>query len=280
MKIKSTAKINLYLNITGKDESDGYHYIDSLFQEIDLFDEVEIKKIKSEKDEILFENIDISGETTVHSALRLFKEKFKKNDSFSIHVKKHIPAGAGLGGGSSNAAFVLMALSKVYNIPVSELLEIGYSVGSDVSFFFYGGLCRVQGKGEIVTPLIQNLKDICFIIVYPNILISTGWAYSLLDDSVNEGKLEDFSKNSYTGIDFLRKIVYNKFQFFVFKHNVVLSGIKIELGKVLKSRLSFMSGSGSSLVFVYDNRVTAEMDLDFLQRNYDYKSFFCVPIYR
>src|SRR5208337_4581568 len=102
MLILSTAKINLFLDITGKDHSDGYHFIDSLFQEITLADEIVIEK--SDADEVRFINAGVSGITTVHSALSNFKKKFNISDSYRITILKRIPIGAGLGGGSSNAA--------------------------------------------------------------------------------------------------------------------------------------------------------------------------------
>ncbi len=231
MFIKSYAKINLFLDVTGIDPDTGYHYIDSLFQEITLYDNIEIEKNETGFDKIIFENMETPGNSTVDKALNLFKNKFGINDNFKVHIKKDIPAGSGLGGGSSNAAYLLMTLAEKYGIGISQILDIGSMVGSDVPFFFYGGLCRVQGKGEIVTPLSQKLEGICFIIVYPGISVSTKWAYSLIDNYNKREYIEEFSKFSVINIDFFEKIVYNKFYYFVLKYNSDLSRFITVSGK-------------------------------------------------
>ena len=217
MNLKSYAKINLFLDVIGVDDRDHYHQIHSLFQEISLWDEIEI--VKSELDSIRFEKVVIEGKTTLHKALELFKEKFRIRDCFNIIINKNIPVGAGLGGGSSNAAYTLMGLASYYSIPVRELIDIGQKIGSDVTYFFYGGLCKVEGKGEIVKPLESQLENIRFIVVYPNIGISTKWAYSLIDNYQINPVYDRLVNNSIYNIDFLKGIVYNKFEEFVFNKN-------------------------------------------------------------
>ncbi len=276
--IKSYAKINLFLDVTGVDSADGYHYIDSLFQEVTLYDEIEIKR--HTEDNTLFQNEDIPAENTVSKALRLFKEKYQIDDSFSIKIVKNIPIGAGLGGGSSNAAAVLTALAKAYRLPMAEIIEIGRKIGSDVPFFFTGGLCRVRGKGEKVESLDIKLENMAFLIIYPMIHISTGWAYSLINDKEKKYDLEKFLNKTAPDIDFLKKIVYNKLQLFVFNNCQELADIKKRLDGFLDSRLSFMSGSGSSLVYVYTDSLKAQKDLTALKSQSGYKAFLCGPYYR
>lgn len=273
----SYAKVNLFLDITGKDEKDGYHFIDSLFQEVTLYDIIDI--YQSSRDSVRFINERIPGENTVTAVLRMFKDSFSIHDFFNIEIFKNIPVGAGLGGGSSNAAYVLLTLAKFYSIPKEKILEIGRKVGSDVPFFLYGGLCRVKGKGEIVTPIMAKLKKTYFLIVYPEISISTRWAYSLIKDYGNkDGKI--FKNIPVIDIDFLKKIVYNKFQLFVFENCKELAEIKGNLDSFLDSSLSFMSGSGSSLVYVYKEEKKAKRDLERIKQNFTYKVFFCKPYYR
>ncbi|MGA2958172.1 MAG: 4-(cytidine 5'-diphospho)-2-C-methyl-D-erythritol kinase [Thermodesulfobacteriota bacterium] len=278
MIIRSTAKINLYLQITGKDNSDGYHTIDSLFQEISLSDEIEI--LPHNQDEIVFMNMAVDSYTSVHKALSLFKDKFKLQKYYKIRVYKNIPMGAGLGGGSSNAAFTLMGLADLNDIQYDEVKGIGKSIGSDVSFFFTGGLCRVTGKGEIVEPLTQRLTGVYFLIVYPDIHISTKWAYSLITRYDKCSNMNLHLNNSTINIDLLRKIVYNNFQSFVLKKNSSLRKIKQDLDGVLVSQLSFMSGSGSSLVYVYEDRLLAEKDKEKIGQHGFNKAFVCDPLYR
>ncbi len=278
MKIKSYAKINLFLDITGIDVKDGYHYLDSLFQEVTLHDDIELKK--SQTDKVVFTGADIPPENTVNKALKLFKEKFGIKESFIITIRKSIPAGAGLGGGSSNAAAVLTALSGLYRIKPGDIIGIGEKIGSDVPFFFKGGLCRVKGKGEIVQKMDLRLKQICFIIIYPGKPVSTKWAYSLINEYGRSRIRENILHPPEADIDFLKKIVYNKFQLFVLNRCQELADIKTQLDDFLDSRLSFMSGSGSSLVYVYSEKEKARRLLTEEEKRFGYNAFFCEPYYR
>lgn len=278
MKIKSYAKINLFLDITGVDEKDGYHYLDSLFQEVTLHDEIEIKK--SKYDYVIFNNPAIPQENTVSKALCLFRETFGIGQAYSITVDKRIPAGAGLGGGSSNAAAVLGALAALHKISLKDVAPVGEKIGSDVPFFFTGGLCRVRGKGEIITNPALKLKNIYFVIVYPGKPVSTKWAYSLIN-AYNPAGMNENNLNPRTAdIDFLKKIVYNKFQFFVFNGCPELAGVKTQLDGFLDSHLSFMSGSGSSLVYVYTDREKARRMTAETRTRFGFDAFFCEPYYR
>jgi 4-diphosphocytidyl-2-C-methyl-D-erythritol kinase len=278
MIIFSHAKINLFLDILGVDSVDHYHFLDSLFQEVSLADEIHIEESKS--DSVVFEHLDITGDTTVNKALRLFKEKFAVKENFSIRVKKAIPAGAGLGGGSSNAATVLGALSKITAIPEDEVLELGQKIGSDVPFFFTGGLCRVRGKGEIIEPLKKRLDNIFFLIVYPNISISTKWAYSLVNNEKREKLLEKFLNNLSFNIQWLKNTAYNKFEAFVFPASPGLLEARIRLDELLSAPVSFMSGSGSSLVFAYSEEKEAKKAGKTVRDQSAYPAFLCRPLYR
>jgi 4-diphosphocytidyl-2-C-methyl-D-erythritol kinase len=197
-----------------------------------------------------------------------------------VTVDKTIPVGAGLGGGSSNAAFILNYLAEQHSVDPEKLPPLASHIGSDVSFFLHGGLCRVTGKGEIVRPLPQKLTGTTFLIVYPNIHISTSWAYSIIENPLREKNLEKYLTNSEFDVDFLKKIVYNKFQIFVLKRNDALLDAKRRIDKVLDSRFSFMSGSGSSLVYVYSDRQKAAKDREILLQGLDCKTFLCDPLYR
>lgn len=279
MKILSTAKINLYLDITGKDPSDGYHTIDSLFQEVSLADEITIRKVLG-NDEIVFSDPSVGTDSTVHRALALFREHYGDTGHLGIHVKKNIPTGAGLGGGSSNAAFLLMALGRLYGVPLGELESLGRQIGSDVSFFFQGGMCRVTGKGERVEPLPSRLKGVYFLLVYPNIAVSTKWAYSLITDYQARNKPDYPPKKTALDIDFLKKIIYNKFEHFVIQRTDQLREAKVRLDQALLHDLTFMSGSGATLVYVYPERAKAKKDLKKVIGDFGYRGFLCDPVYK
>jgi 4-diphosphocytidyl-2-C-methyl-D-erythritol kinase len=282
MKIRSTAKINLYLDVTGRDPADGYHYVDSLFQEIGLADEIEIAVNHTGADEVVFipDGTVTGNDSTVHRALEGFRKKTGIGDHFTVRVNKNIPVGAGLGGGSSNAAFVLMALGKKYRVPVSVLAEVGQGIGSDVPFFFTGGLCRVSGKGEKIEKWPGRLKKVHFLVVYPNIPISTKWAYSLITDYGTTNKVDIWSKKRVFDIDFLKKITYNKFEHFVIRSLVKLGESKTKLDQTLNHDLSFMSGSGSSLVYAYESKSKAKKDLRLVLDRFNFRCFLSDPFYR
>ena len=148
MQVESRAKINLFLDIVGKDPADGYHFLDSLFQEVTLADSIEIEENKIGEDRVVFTGLDISGNTTVHKALSRFKSRFGISRNYNVTVRKKIPAGAGLGGGSSNAAAVLSALAEMNGTGFSELPAIGASIGSDVPFFYTADCAGSREKGK------------------------------------------------------------------------------------------------------------------------------------
>ena len=280
MTIRSTAKINLFLDITGKDPADGYHFIDSVFQEVDLADEITVSYHRGGRDEIVFSDPSVGEGSTVHQALALFREKYGIRENLRVRVKKNIPIGAGLGGGSSNAAFLLMALGKRYGVPREELIVLGKRIGSDVPFFFYGGMCRVTGKGEIVESWKTRIKGVVFLLVYPNIPVSTKWAYSLITDYQARNKPEAWVRQTALDIDFLKKIIYNKFEHFVIQRTDQLQEAKSLLDRSLEHDLSFMSGSGSTLVFAYTDGRKAKKDLKKVTDTFGFRGFMCGPIYR
>jgi len=277
MTIASCAKINLYLDIVGRD-SDGYHFIESLFQEVSLADEVEVSP--SAEDRVLFEGMSVEGDTTVHKALRLFREAFGTKSGYTLRVKKRIPMGAGLGGGSSNAAAVLRALAAHEGVDDALLSHVASRIGSDVPFFLAGGMAWVRGKGEIIEPLPFRLQGVFFLVVYPGIHISTAWAYSLITDYTAHNTRENIFQSMDGSLDFLQKIVYNKFQPFVFAAREELAAMKATLDRQSQASLSFMSGSGSSLVYVYDSADKREMDKKRFSAIRGIQVFCADPVYR
>ncbi|MGC8764494.1 MAG: 4-(cytidine 5'-diphospho)-2-C-methyl-D-erythritol kinase [Brevinematia bacterium] len=261
MKLFSRAKINLFLDIVGQDDKDGYHFIDSLFQEVTLCDEIDIEVSTLDKDRIEFDKYpDLSQDSTIHRAINLLRKRVSFKEYFHIRVKKNIPLCAGLGGGSSNAAAVLQFFADRYSLKRDLILEIAKETGSDVPFFLYGGLCRVGGKGEKIEKLNIKLKDIYFIIIYPHINVKTSYAYSLVKDKRPSFNLPSLENISCLTVDFLRKIVYNKFEKFVLDGFPELKLVYSSLRSLLNCDVFFMSGSGSSFVAVYGEKTQREED--------------------
>jgi len=179
ISLKAPAKINLYLRVMSKRE-DGYHNIESLMQAVDIYDEITLEK--SDTIELICNDPSLpvdESNLAIKAATKLQNRLYFPG--VKIHLIKNIPSGAGLGGGSSDAAFVLRGLLKLYNLnlSMSELFEIGVSVGSDVPFFLSRGQAIVRGKGEIVEPVVLPLTY-SIVVAYPPFSISTPEMFSMV----------------------------------------------------------------------------------------------------
>lgn len=180
--LKSPAKINLGLRVVGKRE-DGYHSIETIFQMISIFDILTLRISNSGitlKTNI--RNLPINEKNLVAKAARLLQRKTGVKRGVEIILEKNIPIGAGLGGGSSNAAFTLMALNNMWQLNLSkkDLKILALELGSDVPFFLSGPTAYGKGRGEILTPFKSN-KTFFVVVVFPNIFIQTGDVYSELN---------------------------------------------------------------------------------------------------
>lgn len=179
IKITACAKINLSLSVLGKRE-DGYHELDTVMQSVDLSDTVYIEKCRG----IITDCKGISAEENIAArAARLFCEKTGA-EGCKIKIEKRIPAAAGLGGGSADAAAVLAGLNRLYKTGISEteLCEIAVKIGADVPFLIAGGTARARGIGEKLTPLMP-LKDCWFLLAKAEEKPSTAEIFSRLDST-------------------------------------------------------------------------------------------------
>jgi len=177
--IQANAKLNLDLKIVGK-RADGYHLLSSIFQSIDLSDFLLFEK--SQKDSFTGSIICPEAENIILKAKKILEKDLNKNLPCHIHLQKTIPIAAGLGGGSADAAATLFALNLLYKLNLSKkkLARIGVKIGADVSFFFYGGTCHVEGIGERVKPMKKNLPKF-FVLFRPHQKIETKKMYELYD---------------------------------------------------------------------------------------------------
>jgi len=191
IRVRAPAKINLHLRVY-KRRDDGYHGIRSLFQTVSLADELIVGSLK-EKYAIEIEGVfDCPIEsTTVFKAVRVFREATGIQDGVFIKVAKRIPAGGGLGGGSSDAEATLRALNELFStgLSVSNFTALGLSIGSDVPFFVLGSAALVTGRGEIVET-IQARQDFGLILVFPGVAVNTASAYALLDKERPDDSME------------------------------------------------------------------------------------------
>jgi 4-diphosphocytidyl-2-C-methyl-D-erythritol kinase len=183
IRVRSPAKLNLYLEITGR-RPDGYHDLCMLNTGIDLADEIEVE-LSGDRIEISCdrEGVPLGKDNLCHRAAEVFFEAYPEaRTGASIGIKKRIPVAGGLGGGSSNAAAALFALSRLTATPVSqeELIRLGARVGADVPFFLFRSPAWVSGKGEVLTDA-PPLPDYVFLVAGFSFGVSTAWAYSSWD---------------------------------------------------------------------------------------------------
>jgi 4-diphosphocytidyl-2-C-methyl-D-erythritol kinase len=182
MKLYSYGKINLLLDIKGKLQN-GYHDIKTVMQSVDIYDEITLTSINDNK--IIIEcsdsSIPINESNTCYKAAMLLKKTYDINAGIYIHIIKNLPAGAGMAGGSSNAAAVIKGLNAIWklNLTQEEMCRIGAQVGADVPFCIVGGTCLAEGLGDIVTELNDFLWN-HILLVKPEFSISTAFVYKNL----------------------------------------------------------------------------------------------------
>jgi 4-diphosphocytidyl-2-C-methyl-D-erythritol kinase len=181
LRVQSFAKINLGLSILGR-RPDGYHEIQTIFQTISLCDELEFRT--SSRLELSCENLPDTPkeENLIWKAAASLAAKTAGTQGASITLRKRIPSGAGLGGGSSNAAATLLGLCRLWDIkpPDSDLLAIAAGLGSDVPFFLSGGMAMGTGRGEKIELLPDSPAE-HLVIIFPGIHVSTAEAYRSLN---------------------------------------------------------------------------------------------------
>jgi 4-diphosphocytidyl-2-C-methyl-D-erythritol kinase len=186
MTVKSFAKINLGLEIVGK-RPDGYHDIRTLFQTISLADELVLEPAPAGAIHLAGDDPSVAWDETnlVHRAARLLREKTGTDQGARILVKKSIPAGRGLGGGSSNAAAALLGLNRMWGLGFDApgLAGLARRLGADVPFFLHGGLCLGEGIGDRLTRL-PDLAPLPCLLVFPPFPIPTASIYAGIDPSL------------------------------------------------------------------------------------------------
>jgi len=242
----SPAKINLTLQVLRKRE-DNYHEIYTIFQKIDLFDEVEIKKAQNFSLEFFCEVSIPLEKNLVYKAFKLFKETFNIRENVIIRVKKTIPVSAGLGGGSSNAASVLKGLAYLYGINIENLYPLAKTLGADVPFLLSPYPSAIgKGIGDELSPF-PNFSA-WYIIISPNFQISTKWAYE------NLGLTESKNPVFYTSDIppwYQNQGLINDFEKLVFKKYKMLENYK-EILKKFGALTVSLSGTGPSIFGVFD----------------------------
>ncbi len=256
--MKALAKVNVGLRILDKRE-DGFHNVETTLANINLsdfltFEEMDAGLVVEAK------NLEIKQEENLcYQAAELFVRRYGIAKGVKIRLAKNIPVGAGLGGGSSDAAAVLKGLGRLFNMHIEdrELMEMGAEIGSDVPFFIKGGAAYARGRGDDLSFF--RLPRMELVLYYPGYPISTKWAYEEYDktvltqqpdvDSISRGKKKKIRK----GFE-----LENSFEKVIFKYHPDLLDVKMNL---LAAGVFFasLSGSGSCLYAVVDSNTRAKV---------------------
>jgi len=253
MVLFPNAKINLGLFITKK-RVDGFHDLETCFFPIPWSDILEITPATSFK--FSSSGLPIFGEIQDNLCYKAFialSENFKI-PNVQIHLHKIIPMGAGLGGGSSDAAFTLMGLRDLFELPLTnqDLLPYAQKLGSDCAFFLYNQAQFGTGKGDVLVPIPTSLSGLYAIVLYPNFGISTQKAYAGIQPNPAPGFLPDLITSP---ISTWKNTIKNDFEKNLFVEFPLLAEIKqdmYDLGAVYAA----MSGSGSTIFGLFKNEVS------------------------
>ena len=277
----SNAKVNIGLNIFDKADN-GYHILESLIQEISLCDSIKITIFQSSGGVNIYSkgfSINVEDDkNTCYIIADSIKKTYNIQNRIDIQLDKKIPIGAGLGGGSSNAAAILNFCDEAFNlnIPIKEKKQICQTIGMDVPFFLNGGLQYAQGMGEVTTSLPSILKDCFFLIAKPQFSISTKWAYSKINKNLPSKKMQ------YNLLALEAPLKWSLFRN-DFEDIVVPRYPEIrELKKAMLNSgaiYSSLSGSGSTVFGIYNNYNQAVS----MSKKLDYKKYHITvtsPVYR
>ncbi len=271
ISLKALAKINLGLDVSGKRE-DGYHEVRMIMQTIHLYDRVEIKKTKSPHIHVetnLF-YLPVDENNLVYKAAKLMKTEFKIREGVRITLQKFIPVAAGMAGGSSDAAAVMVGMNRIFNLGVrqSRLMELGLKIGADVPFCIMRGTALAEGIGEKLTPL-PPMPKCPVLIAKPAVAVSTKRVYEhlRLTEATEHPKIdlivENLKKKNLKGVagnmgNILETVTAKEFP--------VISEIK-KLMKENGALGAMMTGSGPAVFGIYHNEKEIRKAYDALKQS-------------
>lgn len=263
IQLKSRAKINLSIDVLGKRE-DGYHLVEMIMQTIDLFDKIKIFSLKEDTIIIESNSLDIPLDSTniVYKAADLIKKQYNIKEGVKIIIEKNIPIAAGMAGGSSNAAAVLVGLNQLWQLKLSEnkLKELGLKLGADVPFCIGGQTALAENIGEKLTKIDGLSENIFILVCKPELFVSTKEIYEEIDSKIiekrpnnklliqllKENKIQQIADNMYNVLEEVTREKYPVIE---------------EIEKIMMENDalgSMMSGSGPTVFGLYRNREDAE----------------------
>lgn len=277
--LNSPAKLNLYLKVINK-RPDGYHNIVTLFERINLFDRIRLTSNKSGKISVTCNHpqVPIGPKNLVYKVARLLKEKYQISEGIAIDIDKTIPVAAGLAGGSTNAATVIMGLNRLWKLNLSraEMVDIASQIGSDVPFFIYDTSWALgTQRGNHIQPFKIN-RELWHILVVPKIKMQTPKVYSHIRIPTNDNlakKVEATDTNMLTkkrddvnilvhklrtsNIISISSLLYNDLEKIVVQICPRINQLKERL-KSLNAKGVTVSGSGPSVYGLTDSKQEAE----------------------
>ena len=273
LKFKTPAKVNLGLHIQGKRE-DGFHELETIFQMVSLYDEVELE-ISSSGVKLECDTPGVPSDNTnlAYKAAFLLKKIYQvQNKGVTIRLKKNIPFGAGLGGGSSNAAGVLMGLNRLWdlNIEREKLFSLAAELGSDVPFFLTSPCALGMGRGEKLKAL-KPCTKFKILLVFPGFPIATSWVYQNLKLKLTKRENNiSILRNclSISDIKSLGSQLYNDLEPVVIQRFPEVQIVKDELW-ACGALGALLSGSGSTVFGVFDDLDKARIACTGLSRNWE-----------
>lgn len=249
MLINSYAKINLYLEVLNK-RKDGYHDIETLFSTINLHDSLKFVLTKKPQIQILSNIPELASPNNLiyKIANRIFDD-YKVKNGIRVYLNKRIPVAAGLGGGSSNAAVTFIALNALLKLKMEDeyIQRVAAEYGSDLNFFFQGGLACGSSRGEMITPL-PDEKSMKLLLVNPGLAISSKEAYQLVD----------FEQADCKG----PKMWHNSLETGIKKKYTVISDI-LQSMKDLGASEALMSGSGSTCIGYFKKNTQLKSSVEY-----------------
>jgi 4-diphosphocytidyl-2-C-methyl-D-erythritol kinase len=255
MQLSAPAKVNLSFQIKGR-RPDGFHEIETLMTPVSLADRLTIERA-GDDGQIHFACDDPSlpagDDNLVVRAAKLFRESAGISSGVTIELEKEIPHGAGLGGGSSDAASTLLGLNELFEVELAsdELMKLGAQLGSDVPFFVARSAAVCRGRGELVTPTRLD-PQFDLLLLKPDFSVPTPWAYGRWKESRALPGI-DYSPQEFNGITFVNDLEKPVFEKFVF-----LARLKTWLRQQPEVAAALMSGSGSTVFAVLRDSGRAE----------------------
>lgn len=266
INVYSYAKINLSLDVSAP-RGDGYHDIDSVVQIIDIADELELTPDESGKIDVEVASGDAppGPDNLVYRACEAFFRETGLKAGVRVRLWKRIPAQAGLGGGSGNAAAAVVGLSRMYEcgLDTYQLAKIAAEVGSDTALFVYGGTTCISGRGEVIEPM-PDAPEMYLTIIKPAIGVSTKWAYEEMDRDPHRCRGDGTIRVKQAVLAADRNVLIN-FLSNDFDPVISKSVVEIREAKAMLIRAgakaSLLCGSGSAVYGIFESRQTAETAL-------------------